>query len=58
MGARASAAERAVGVTHISSRTALRVSAQVIALDRLDPAGLDPRLGAIDAEQLAGSRRR
>jgi hypothetical protein len=47
------AAERAVGVTHISSRTALRVSAQIIALDRLDPAGLDPRLGAVDAERLA-----
>ena len=45
--------ERAVGVTHISSRTALRVSAQVIALDRLDPAGLDPRLGDVDAERLA-----
>jgi len=45
--------ERAVGVTHRSSSTALRVSAQVIALDRLDPAGLDPRLGEIDAERLA-----
>jgi hypothetical protein len=52
---RRQAAERAVGVTHISSRTALRVSAQIIALDRLDPAGLDPRLGAIDAERLARS---
>jgi hypothetical protein len=47
------AAERAVGVTHISSRTALRVSSQIIALDRLDPAGLDPRLGDVDAEKLA-----
>jgi uncharacterized protein DUF6909 len=46
-------AESAVGVTHISSRTALRVSAQVIALDLLDPAGLDPRLGAVDAAKLA-----
>jgi hypothetical protein len=45
--------ERAVGVTHISSRTALRVSAQVIAFDKLDPAGLDPRLGPIEAERLA-----
>jgi hypothetical protein len=45
--------ERSVGVTHISSRTALRVSAQVMALDRLDPAGLDPRLGPLDAERLA-----
>jgi hypothetical protein len=49
------AAERAVGVKHISSRAALRVSAQVIALDKLDPAGLDPRLGAVDAERLAAS---
>src|ERR671916_839010 len=45
--------ERAVGITHISSRTALRVSAQVIALDSLDPRWLDPRLGDIDAEKLA-----
>ena len=47
------AAERAVGVTHISSRTALRVSSQIIALDRLDPSGLDPRLGDVDSEKLA-----
>jgi hypothetical protein len=48
-------AERDVGVTHISSRAALRVSSQVIALDRLDPAGLDPRLGAVDAAKLAAT---
>jgi hypothetical protein len=47
--------ERGVGVTHLSSKTALRVSTQVIALDRLDPAGLDPRLGAVDAQKLAAS---
>jgi hypothetical protein len=47
--------EREVGVTHISSRTALRVSAQVIELRRLDPAGLDPRLGEVDAARLASS---
>ncbi len=45
--------ERAVGITHISSRAALRVSAQVIALDTLDPRWLDPRLGDVDAERLA-----
>jgi hypothetical protein len=45
--------ERAVGITHISSRTALRVSAQVIALDSLDPRWLDPRLGDVDPERLA-----
>ncbi len=44
--------ERAVGVTHLSSRTALRVSAQVIEVDRLDPAVLDPRLGIGDPERL------
>jgi hypothetical protein len=48
-------AERAVGVTHLSSRAALRVSAQVMALDRLDPAGVDPRLGPIDADKLRAS---
>src|ERR687896_319362 len=47
--------ERELGVTHISSRAALRVSAQVMALDRLDPAGLDPRLGPVSAERLAAS---
>src|SRR5215207_10058474 len=45
--------ERAVGVTHLSSTTALRVSAQVIDLCRLDPAALDPRLGVTDGERLA-----
>jgi hypothetical protein len=45
--------EREVGITHISSRTALRVSAQVIALDSLNPAWLDPRLGDVDPEKLA-----
>ena len=45
--------ERALGIAHISSRTALRVSAQVIALDSLDPRWLDPRLGDVDAERLA-----
>src|SRR3954469_13415868 len=48
-------AERDLGVTHISSRAALRVSSQVIALDRLDPAALHPRLGAVAAEKLAAS---
>jgi hypothetical protein len=48
------AEERAAGITHISSRTALRVSAQVIALDALDPAALDPRLAeGVDAGHLA-----
>jgi len=46
--------ERAVGVTHLSSTTALRVSAQVVALDRLDPTGLDPRLGGPDPAACEG----
>src|SRR5829696_7271066 len=50
---RRSEEERALGISHISSRTALRVSAQVIALDSLDPRWLDPRLGDLDAERLA-----
>src|SRR3954465_14282688 len=45
--------EREVGFTHLSSRTGLRVSAQVVELDKLDPAGLDSRLGPIDPERLA-----
>ena len=48
-------AEVAAGVEHIRSKTALRVPAQVIPLARLDPARLDPRLGAVDAERLARS---
>jgi hypothetical protein len=53
--ARRRAAETAVGVTHLSSRAALRVSSQIIALDKLDPAGLDPRLGPVDSERLGRS---
>jgi hypothetical protein len=45
--------EREVGFTHLSSRTGLRVSAQVMELDKLDPAGLDSRLGPIDRDRLA-----
>src|SRR3954453_5419519 len=45
--------ESDVGVKHLSSRTGLRVSAQVVELAKLDPAGLDPRLGPIDASKLA-----
>jgi hypothetical protein len=49
-------AERAAGVVHLSSRTALRVAAQIIPLADLDAARLDPRLGAVDAQRLAASR--
>ena len=45
--------EHAVGVRHLSSTEALRVSAQVLTLSDLDPAQLDPRIGPVDAERLA-----
>jgi hypothetical protein len=47
--------EQESGISHIRSRTALRVPAQVIPLAKLDPAQLDPRLGAVDAEALAAT---
>jgi hypothetical protein len=43
------------GVSHIPSRTALRVPAQIIPLATLLPDRLDPRLGEVDAEGLAAS---
>ncbi|HSP65394.1 MAG TPA: hypothetical protein VLO10_04305 [Candidatus Deferrimicrobium sp.] len=48
--------EREAGVIAVGSRTALDVSAQVIALDRLDPAALDERLGPVEAAALRASR--
>ena len=48
-------AELAAGVEHLPSRTAMRVPAQIIPLDRLDVAHLDPRLGSVDAARLAAS---
>ena len=50
--ARRAEEERRIGVAHLSSQTALRVSAQVIDLCRLDPEGLDPRLSDADAGRL------
>src|SRR4051794_13354305 len=50
--------EQGVGIRHLSSRTALRVSAQVFDLARLDPSGLDPRLADADTERLARSEAR
>jgi hypothetical protein len=47
------AQERAAGVTHIPSETALRVASQVIDLSALRPENLDPRLGAVDLARLA-----
>ncbi|MDQ6847580.1 MAG: hypothetical protein M3019_08380 [Candidatus Dormibacteraeota bacterium] len=48
--------EREAGVIAVNSRTALDVAAQVIALDRLDPATLDERLGPVQAAALRASR--
>jgi hypothetical protein len=47
--------EQESGISHIRSRTALRVPAQIVPLARLDPAQLDPRLGAVDSEALAAT---
>ena len=49
-------AERACGVTHLRSQTALRVPAQIMPLAKWKTAKLDPRLGAVDADALAASR--
>jgi hypothetical protein len=48
--------EREAGVVAVGSRTSLDVAAQVIALDRLDPAALDDRLLPVDAAALRASR--
>ncbi len=50
------AAERACGVTHLRSKTALRVPAQIMPLNQLLCDRLDPRLGAVDAAALAASQ--
>ena len=49
------AAEQAKGVTHLRSKTALRVPAQVMQLAGLDVSDLDPRLGDVDSSALAAS---
>jgi hypothetical protein len=54
-GAERRAVEQQRGVTHLRSKTALRVPAQVIELGKLDPAALDPRLGQVDHDALAAS---
>ncbi|MGA2925939.1 MAG: hypothetical protein ABSG43_08080, partial [Solirubrobacteraceae bacterium] len=48
-------AEQAAGVTHLKSRTALRVPAQVIPLAALARGDLDPRLGEVDLDALGTS---
>jgi len=49
------AAEQERGVMHLRSTTALRVPAQIIPLAALRAESLDPRVGEIDPEALAGS---
>jgi hypothetical protein len=49
-------AEQASGVTHLRSKTALRVPAQIMPLAKWDPAKLDPRIGNVDAAALANSQ--
>jgi hypothetical protein len=49
------AAEQRKGVTHLRSKTALRVAAQVIPLAALDAGALDPRVGEVDAAALERS---
>jgi hypothetical protein len=43
------------GISHLRSKTALRVPAQIIPLAKLLPEHLDPRLGDVDPEALAAS---
>jgi hypothetical protein len=52
---RRSEEERSLGIFHVVSDTALDIAAQVIVLDRLDPARLDPRLLPVDARALRRS---
>lgn len=49
------AADRRAGVLDLAPTGALRVPAQVMPLDRIDPANLDPRLGQVDADALRSS---
>jgi hypothetical protein len=48
-------AEKAGGVTHMRSTTALRVPAQILPLAALRRDALDPRIGDVDAGALAAS---
>jgi hypothetical protein len=48
-------AERARGIVHLNAESGLRVAAQVMPLNRLDPTALDDRVGDVDADALASS---
>lgn len=49
------ARERSLGIAHIASTNALRVSAQLIELRRLDAAAIDDRVGTVNASRLRAS---
>lgn len=49
-------AEAALGIRWLPPSGAIDVAAQIIRLDRLDPARLDERLGDVDAERLRASK--
>jgi hypothetical protein len=49
------ACEADVGIVHLGSKTALRVSTQIMPLAQLDPAKMDERLGDVDAAALRES---
>ncbi len=49
-------AEAARGILHLNAESGLRVAAQVMPLNKLDPAAIDDRLGDVDADALQASR--
>jgi hypothetical protein len=49
-------AEQARGILHLSSNTGLRVAAQIMPINKLDPTALDDRLGDVDADALTASK--
>jgi hypothetical protein len=48
-------AEQARGIVHLNAESGLRVAAQVMPLNRLDPTALDDRVGDVDADALKRS---
>lgn len=48
--------EQQRGIFHVPPEAAIEVAGQVIALDRLHPEDLDPRLGEVDAAKLRASK--
>jgi hypothetical protein len=47
--------EREAGITYLEPESALDVAAQILPLNRLDPARMDARLGAVDERRLRAS---